>query len=85
MEYFREHMVGDYLTEGGQVQMTWHGAGAMRLGLTGACRLEDFEALCAGRHAATGDKLMVRDKGAHRRVCFFAQISAPKDVSEASR
>ena len=83
VEYFREHMVGDYLTEGGQVQMTWHGAGAMRLGLTGACRLEDFEALCAGRHAATGDKLMVRDKGAHRRVCFFAQISAPKDVSVA--
>lgn len=83
VEYFREHMVGDYLTEGGQVQMVWHGEGAARLGLSGPCRMEDFEALCAGRHPATGDKLMVRDKGAHRRVCFFAQISAPKDVSIA--
>lgn len=83
VEYFREHMVGDYLAEGGQAEMTWHGAGAARLGLGGACRLPDFEALCSGRHPTTGEKLMVRDKGAHRRVCFFAQISAPKDVSVA--
>jgi conjugative relaxase-like TrwC/TraI family protein len=83
VEYFREHMVGDYLSESGRAQMTWQGRDAKRLGLGGACQLEDFETLCAGRHPATGDKLMVRDKGAHRRVCFFAQISAPKDVSAA--
>ncbi len=83
VEYFREHMVGDYLTQEGQAEMTWQGAGAARLGLAGRCRLEDFEALCNGLHPATGEKLMVRDKGAHRRVCFFAQISAPKDVSIA--
>jgi conjugative relaxase-like TrwC/TraI family protein len=29
----------------------------------------------------TGEKLMVRDKGPHRRVCYFGQISPPKDVS----
>ncbi len=83
VEYFREHMVGDYLSEGGQAQMMWHGQGAARLGLAGGCVLKDFEALCAGYDPRTGSNLQVRDKGAHRRVCYFAQISAPKDVSVA--
>jgi len=44
VEYFREHMVvGDYLTQEGQAEMTWVGAGAERLGLAGICRLEHFE------------------------------------------
>jgi conjugative relaxase-like TrwC/TraI family protein len=82
VEYYREHMVvGDYLTQEGQAEMTWVGAGAERLGLAGRCRLEDFERVAAGRHPATGEKLMVQDKGAQRRVCFFGQISPPKDVS----
>jgi conjugative relaxase-like TrwC/TraI family protein len=81
--YFREHMLGDYLTQESQVEMTWQGAGAGRLGLVGPCRLEAFEHLCEGRDPDSGRKLMVRDKGAHRRVCFFAQISPPKDVSIA--
>jgi len=47
VEYFREHMqVGDYLTEGSQAEMTWYGEGAKRLGMTGVCRLPDFEKLC---------------------------------------
>ncbi|WP_438479710.1 MobF family relaxase [Oleiharenicola lentus] len=82
VEYFREHMaVGDYLTEDGKAEMTWFGAGADRLALQGRCQLEHFENLCHGLHPETGEKLMVRDKGAHRRVCFFGQISPPKDVS----
>lgn len=82
VEYFREHMaVGDYLTQAGKSQMTWTGAGAARLGRKGQCRMEHFENLCQGLHPETGEKLMVRDKGARRRVCFFGQISAPKDVS----
>lgn len=82
VEYFREHMaIGDYLAQEGTAEMTWVGSGAARLGLAGRCRLEDFERLCEGRHPATGEKLMVRDKGTHRRVCFFGQISPPKDVS----
>jgi conjugative relaxase-like TrwC/TraI family protein len=84
VDYFREHLgVGDYLTEGKQTQMTWFGRGAVRLGLEGACDLVHFENLCRGRHPISGDKLMVRDKGAQRRVCYFGQISAPKDVSLA--
>lgn len=82
VEYFREHMkVGDYLTEEGRVEMTWQGKGAERLGLSGACQLAEFESLCAGLHPVTGVKLTVQDKGENRRVCFFGQISPPKDVS----
>jgi conjugative relaxase-like TrwC/TraI family protein len=84
VEYFREHMqVGDYLTEGGRIEMVWQGEGANRLGLAGACRLAEFERVCQGLHPATGEKLMVRNKGAQRRLCYFGQISAPKDVSIA--
>lgn len=82
VEYFREHMVvGDYLTESGKAEMTWVGSGAERLGLSGRCQLDHFEKLCHGQHPVTGEKLLVRDKGAQRRVCFFGQISPPKDVS----
>jgi conjugative relaxase-like TrwC/TraI family protein len=82
VEYFREHMqVGDYLTEKNQVEMTWYGEGAKRLGLAGVCRMHDFEKLCHGVHPNSGESLMVRNKGVHRRVCFFGQISPPKDVS----
>ena len=82
VEYFREHMaLGDYMTQKGQSEMTWVGLGAERLGLGGQCNLAHFENLCRGLHPVTGDKLMVRDKGAHRRVGYFGQISPPKDVS----
>ena len=82
--YFREHMkVGDYLAEEGRVEMVWQGEGAGRLGLSGVCDLEAFSRLCAGQHPATAAMLNQRDKGAARRICFFAQISAPKDVSIA--
>lgn len=84
VNYFRQHLrVGDYLTEEGQAEMIWFGQGASRLGLEGGCQLEALARLCAGQHPATGEKLSVRDKGANRRVCFFGQISAPKDVSIA--
>ncbi len=82
VEYFREHMkLGDYLTQESGVEMTWVGRGAERLGLSGTCDLAQFESLCAGRHPLTGEKLTVQDKGENRRVCFFGQISPPKDVS----
>ncbi|MBX3738897.1 MAG: relaxase domain-containing protein [Candidatus Didemnitutus sp.] len=80
--YFREHLkVGDYLSQGGETPMSWCGRGAERLGLVGDCRLEDFETLCRGQHPATGERLTLRDKGSRRRVCYFGQVSAPKDVS----
>ncbi len=82
VEYFREHMaLGDYLTQQGQAEMTWVGSDAERLGLSGTCELGQFENLCRGLHPVTGDRLTVRDKGAFRRICYFGQISPPKDVS----
>lgn len=82
VDYFREHMVvGDYLTDEGRSEMVWVGSGAERLGLRGACRMEEFERLCRGQDPATGRRLGVRDKGSQRRVCYFGQISPPKDVS----
>ena len=82
VEYFREHMaLGDYMGQEGRSEMTWVGSGAGRLGLHGQCDLTHFENLCRGRHPLTGEKLMVRDKGRHRRVGYFGQISPPKDVS----
>ncbi|RRJ95665.1 hypothetical protein Ga0100231_016645 [Opitutaceae bacterium TAV4] len=84
VEYFREHMrMGDYLAQEGRSEMTWAGQGAALLHLTGPCRIDDFERLCSGRHPATGEKLLVLDRGNKRRVGFFGQISPPKDVSIA--
>lgn len=84
MNYFSQHMgVGDYLSEGGRSLMTWHGVGATRLGMEGKVQPEHFKNLCEGKHPVTGERLGARDKGPQRRVCFFGQISAPKDVSIA--
>ncbi len=82
VEYFREHMaLGDYLTQEGQAEMTWVGRGAEKLGLQGQCDLPHFERLCSGLHPVNPQKLLVRDKGTRRRVCYFGQVSPPKDVS----
>lgn len=84
LQYFSEHMrKADYLSEKGQVPLLWFGKGAERLGLTGMVKAEEFEQLCRGRHPVTGERLGARDMGANRRVCYFGQISPPKDVSIA--
>lgn len=84
VEYFREHMgIGDYLAQDGQAELTWYGRGAARLELEGRCKADEFENLCHRRHPRTGEKLTVRDRGAAGRVCYFGQISPPKDVSLA--
>jgi conjugative relaxase-like TrwC/TraI family protein len=63
--------------------MVWAGKDAERLRLQGACRQADFELMCQGEDPRTGMRLMLRDCGSQRRICFFAQVSAPKDVSIA--
>jgi conjugative relaxase-like TrwC/TraI family protein len=84
LQYFSVHMAKqDYLTEKGQVEMTWYGEGAKKLDLAGVVDETHFARLCAGKHPITNEKLTVRDKGAKRRVCYFGQISVPKDVSVA--
>lgn len=84
LEYFSEHMQkGDYLTEQGRVQMTWCGKAAEPLGLSSVVDPLHFERLCNGQHPFTGKKLGPRNKAVNRRVCYFGQISAPKDASIA--
>jgi conjugative relaxase-like TrwC/TraI family protein len=84
MGYFAEHMAKqDYLTEQGQVEMTWYGNGAEKLGLFGHVQEVHFVRVCAGLDPFTEAKLTPRDTGQNRRVCYFGQISAPKDVSIA--
>ena len=84
LNYFAQHMAkGDYLTQHGQSEMIWVGKGAARFGLSGQVQQEHFARLCDGNHPVTEQRLGVRDKGSDRRVCFFGQISAPKDVSLA--
>lgn len=84
MDYFSMHMkTGDYLTQSGQSEMVWVGQGSEMLGLHGQVDREEFERLCKGQHPFSGEKLTVRDKGKIRRICFFGQMSAPKDVSIA--
>jgi hypothetical protein len=73
----------DYLTEKGEVEMTWYGQGSARLGLSGQVTDNDFAMVCDGLHPKTNEKLIVPVNGANRRVCYFGQISAPKDTSIA--
>src|ERR1039458_9634728 len=84
VKYFRTHMAKkDYLSQGGQVELTWVGEGAKQLGLSGDVRETEFARLCAGKHPVTNVKLAARENGPVKRVCYFGQISPPKDVSIA--
>ena len=84
VKYFRTHMAKkDYLSQGGQSEMTWVGEGAKQLGLSGHVRQTEFTRLCAGKHPVTGERLAARESGPEKRVCYFGQISPPKDVSIA--
>src|SRR6201996_3556262 len=84
LNYFKMHMAGDdYLTEQGQAEMVWVGEGAKQLGLDGTVQKDHFRPLCEGKHPITGEKLGHRERGPVKRVCFFGQVSPPKDVSIA--
>jgi conjugative relaxase-like TrwC/TraI family protein len=84
VSYFRTHMAKrDYLSEHGREELTWVGEGAKQLGLAGQVNEVEFARLCEGKHPMTGKKLGVRQKGPVKRVCYFGQISPPKDVSIA--
>src|SRR6185295_4457577 len=90
-EYFREHLcVGDYYSEGQKIVGEWLGAGAQKLGLTGAVGETEFLALCEGRHPTGNDRLTQRlntvrsENGkltANRRIFHDFTISPPKSVS----
>lgn len=90
-EYFRAHLrVGDYYSEGQEIEGEWLGAAAEALGLTGRVKEEAFLALCEGRNPVTGARLTQRlnstrsENGrlvANRRIFHDFTISPPKSVS----
>jgi hypothetical protein len=60
-EYFEEHCcVGDYYNEGQRVSGEWIGLGAVRLGLSGKVRADEFLWLCENQNPATGETLTQR-------------------------
>jgi conjugative relaxase-like TrwC/TraI family protein len=81
----------DYYAEGERVTGVWHGRGAELLGLNGAVKTEDFEALRQGLDPRTKEFLRVRrsadrtavdgTKLAQGRSLYDFTISAPKSVS----
>ena len=89
-EYFRAHLrVGDYYSEGQEIEGEWLGAAAEALGLTGSVKEEAFLALCEGRHPQTGARLTQRlnstrsENGrlvANRRIFHDFTISPPVSV-----
>lgn len=70
----------DYYSQGQELQGAWHGKGAQRLGLTGAVRPQDWEALCDFRNPVTGLPLTQRQKD-NRSVGYDFNFHAPKSVS----
>jgi conjugative relaxase-like TrwC/TraI family protein len=84
IDYFSMHMASDdCLAEQGQSEMVWVGRDAGRLGISGHVQKEEFQRLCEGEHPITGERLGQRERGPVRRVCYFGQISATKEVSIA--
>jgi hypothetical protein len=76
VDYCREHMaLGNYLTKKIETEMTLVGERTAMLGLKGVCQLPHFEPLCQGLEPVSAEKLMLREKGTQRRVCFFGQVS----------
>jgi conjugative relaxase-like TrwC/TraI family protein len=81
----------DYYAEGERVTGVWQGRGAELLGLNGAVKTEDFEALRQGLDPRTKEFLRVRHsadrtaldgtKLAQGRSLYDFTISAPKSVS----
>ena len=63
--------------------MVWVGEGAERLGLQGTVQKDEFRRLCEGKHPVTGENLAAKERGPVKRVCYFGQVSPPKDVSIA--
>jgi conjugative relaxase-like TrwC/TraI family protein len=90
--YAAQHLVhSDYFAEGQRVLGYWQGRGATELGLVGEVREEQFEAIRAGLHPATGEQLRPRQSAdrvsldgeiqSRGRHLYDFTLSAPKSVS----
>ena len=78
--YYTSASMADYYTEGQELEGTWCGLGAARLGLAGKIEKPAWDALCDNRHPNTGQSLTVRRKQ-ERRVGYDFNFHAPKSLS----
>lgn len=74
------YSTADYYTEGQELVGEWRGKGAVRLGLSGNVRREQWDALCDNRNPATGSVLTPRQKH-QRSVGYDFNFHVPKSVS----
>lgn len=74
------YTTADYYTEGQELQGTWHGEGAARLGLTGLVQKQQWDALCDNLHPKTNEPLTLRTK-TDRRIGYDFNFHVPKSVS----
>ncbi|MEO2108923.1 MAG: MobF family relaxase, partial [Actinomycetota bacterium] len=82
-EYYLEVVasgVEDYYLGAGEAPGWWTGNAAAQLGLSGRVNASDLEAVLAGTHPRTGDKLL-RGFGGPRLPGFDLTFRAPKSVS----
>jgi conjugative relaxase-like TrwC/TraI family protein len=74
------YTTADYYTQGQELEGTWGGHGASRLGLNGTVQQKDWEALCDNLDPRTGNALTPRQKQ-DRRVGYDFNFHVPKSVS----
>lgn len=80
--YLSRHLsANDYYSEGERVEGYWLGKGAEKLGLKGAVKEAEFEALRTNRHPYTREKLTPR---VHKVAFHDIVVSAPKSFSIAA-
>ena len=80
IKYFTEEAQLDYYSEGQQIIGNWGGKGAVRLGLEGKLKNDDFVALCKNINPATGEHLTPRTR-VERTCAYDITFDCPKSGS----
>ena len=74
------YSTADYYSEGQELTGLWKGEAASKLGLAGAVKQADWDAVCDNRHPETGQQLTLRRK-TERTVGYDFNWHVPKSVS----
>ncbi len=74
------YSTSDYYSEGQELAGLWRGKGAEQLGLSGAVRADEWDALCDNKDPVSGETLTVRQRPG-RRIGYDFNFHVPKSVS----
>lgn len=74
------YSTADYYSEGQELEGSWRGKAAARLGLSGSVERENWDSLCDNRDPNTGKTLTARQK-TPRRIGYDINFHVPKSVS----